>query len=183
MTMRMRVASIILLLALPATTLAHRLDEYLQATRFSLAADGIVLKMDLTPGVDVASLIFVSINTDRDGRISEAEGRTYAAQVLKEIVVEVDGRPLRLNLVSSQFPSFEEMRDGTGTIRIEAHAGWSGTPGLHTLFFQNNHKPDLGAYLVNALVPANRRIEISGQHRDFVQREMQLEFTLKPPAD
>ena len=179
MRMGKRIGFIVILLALPVTLLAHRLDEYLQAARLSLALDRIVLRADLTPGVDVAPLIFARINTNRDGRISDREGRAYANQVLKEIVLEVDGRRLRLDLVSSQFPSFQEMSGGTGAIRIEARAAWVGVPGRHSLFYQNNHRPDLGAYLVNALVPASREIEITEQHRDPLQREIRLAFKIE----
>jgi len=169
----------IILLVFPATILAHRLDEYLQATRLSLAADRIVVKTDMTPGVDVAPLVFSLINSNRDGRISEAEGRAYANQVLKETVVEVDGQRLHLELVNSQFPSFQEMNAGLGTIRIEASAKWTGVPGRHLLFYQNNHRPDLGAYLVNALIPASPEIEITAQNRDSRQREIRLGFDVK----
>jgi hypothetical protein len=174
-----RIGSVAILLVLPVTMLAHRLDEYLQATRLSLALDRVVLKMDLTPGVDVAPLIFALINTNRDGRISEAEGRAYANQVLKETVLEVDGHRQHLDLVSSQFPSFREMSAGTGTIRIEARAVWASAPGRHLLFYQNNHRPDLGAYLVNALIPASRDIEITTQDRDSRQREIRLGFDVQ----
>ena len=175
----MRIGYALILLTFPLTLLAHRLDEYLQATRLSLATDRIVLKMDLTPGVDLASMIFTLINTNRDGRISGAEGRAYANQVLKETILEVDGRRRPLDLVNSQFPSFQEMSAGTGVIRIEARAEWPGSPGRHSLLYQNNHRPNLGAYLVNALVPATREIEITGQRRDTFQRELRLDFKIE----
>jgi hypothetical protein len=168
----------IILLMFPATILAHRLDEYLQATRLAVAPDGIVLKIDLTPGIDVAPLVFSLINTNHDGRISPAEGRAYANQVLKETAIDVDGQRLHLELIDSQFPSFQEMNAGLGTIRIEARARWTSVPGRHLLFYQNNHRPDLGVYLVNALVPASREIEITDQHRDFRQREFRLTFKI-----
>src|SRR2546426_11329220 len=133
-----RIFSITILLALPATARAHRLDEYLQATRLSLAPDHILLKIDLTPGVDVAPAIFALINTDRDGLISEAEGKAYANRLLKDVVLEVDGQPRKLEVIRSQFPSFHEMQEGTGTIRIEARAAWWATRGRHLLFFRNN---------------------------------------------
>ncbi len=170
------ITSVAILLVFSATIFAHRLDEYLQSSRLSLALDRIVVKADLTPGVDVAPMIFALINTDRDGRISEAEGRTYANQVLNGMHLEVDGRALHLDLVSTQFPSFEDMRNGTGVIRIEARAAWASVPGRHSLFYQNNHRPDLGAYLVNALVPASSQIQITDQQRDFKQRAIRLEF-------
>ena len=57
MNVRLRSGLSAVLLLLPAVALAHRLDEYLQATRLSLALDRVVLKIDLTPGVDVAARV------------------------------------------------------------------------------------------------------------------------------
>jgi hypothetical protein len=165
--------------AFGATASAHRIDEYLQAARLALAPDRVTLEMDLTPGVDVAPLIFALINTNHDGSVSEAEGRAYATQLLKEIVLELDGHPQHLNLVRAQFPSFQEMSDGAGTIRIEAVARCVSTPGQHVLFYQNNHKNEISVYLVNALLPAGRNIEIEGQRRDPLQRGIQLNFTVR----
>jgi len=166
------------MLVLPVTARAHRLDEYLQAARLSLAPDHILLKIDLTPGVDVAPAIFALINTDRDGRISKAEEKAYSNRLLQDVVLEVDGRPHHLEIIQSQFPSFQEMQEGSGTIRIEARAEWRATPGHHVLFFRNNHKTDLGAYLVNALVPGSPEISITGQYRDPLQREFRLTFNV-----
>ena len=43
-----------LLLVLSASPSAHRLDEYLQAARLSLAHTRVELEIDLTPGASVA---------------------------------------------------------------------------------------------------------------------------------
>jgi hypothetical protein len=154
-------------------------DEYLQAARLSLGEDGIVVRLDLTPGIDIAPMVFSLINTNRDGRISGAEGRAYANQVLKEIVLEVDGKRQHLDLVSSAVPTFQEMSAGTGVIHIEARAVWAAATGRHSLSYRNNHRPDLGVYLVNALVPASRKFEITAQHHDWLQREFRLDFTVR----
>ena len=164
--------------AFGATASAHRIDEYLQAARLAIAPDRITVELDLTPGVDVAPLIFALINTNHDGTISEPEARAYASQLLKEIVLDLDGHPQRLSLVRAQFPSFREMSEGTGTIRIEAVAVCASSPGQHVLFYQNNHKNDISVYLVNALLPASRNIEITGQARDALQRGIRLSFTV-----
>jgi hypothetical protein len=161
-----------------ATAAAHRLDEYLQASRLLLARDRVVLEMDLTPGVDVAPMIFSLINKNRNGRISEAEGRAYANQVLKEVLLEVDGRRQRLDLVRYEFPAFQEMSAGEGPIRIEARAAWAGAAGQHLLFYRNDHQPGVGVYLVNALRPESN-IEITDQQRDRLQREIRLTFTVR----
>ena len=166
----------IVLLLFPATALAHQLNEYLQATRLVVARDRIVLKIDLTAGVDVAPLVFARIDTSRDGQISAAEGRAYARSVLNEIVMEVDGRKPPLEIVRVDFPTLEEMSLGVGIFRIEAHATWATSPGAHELFLRNNHRPDCGVYLVNALVPASPEIEITAQKRDPLQREIRVSF-------
>jgi len=180
MTTRAKSIALLLVFGLPVTMHAHRLDEYLQATRLSLAMDRIVVKIDLTPGVDVAPLIFTRINTRRTGRISGNEGRAYANQVLKDVVLEVDGKRQPLDFVSSQFPSYAEMASGTGVIRIEAGIAWRATSGDHSLVFQNNHSADFGAYLVTVLVPANPAIEITDQQRDVMQRGIRLAFKVAP---
>jgi nickel/cobalt transporter (NicO) family protein len=172
-----------LALAFPRVAAAHRLDEYLQATRISIESDQVGLEIDLTPGVDVAPMMFALINTDRDGRISAREGRAYANQVLKDLSLELDGRHQQLALVGSHFPSFQEMIAGIGTIRIEARSLVSSAEqGRYLLFYQNNHRPDGSVYLVNALVPASRAIEITEQNRDTRQRGLRLGFNVKSNA-
>ncbi len=64
---------------------AHRLDEYLQATRLSVALDRIELEIDLTPGVSIAERIVTAIDTDRDGRFSPAESDAYAAHGVERV--------------------------------------------------------------------------------------------------
>ena len=158
---------------------AHRLDEYLQATRLSLAANQIGVEIDLTPGVDVAQAIFAMINTDHDGTISPSEAAKYANQVVRETALEIDGHPSQLDVLRYEFPSFQEMNAGEGVIRIYARAVWRGSAGAHRLIYQNNHKTDLGVYLVNALRPGTPAIEIMEQHRDPYQRGMNLGFVLR----
>jgi hypothetical protein len=177
--MRNGIALLGVLLVFSQPSGAHRLDEYLQATRLSLAGDRIGLEIDLTPGVDVAPMIFALINTDHDGRISEREGRAYANRFLNELVLELDGQRLRLTLVGTYFPTFQQMSAGTGTIRIQAEARCANAHGLHSLFYQNNHMSEMSAYLVNALVPATRNIEITEQQRDEQQRGIRLSLTIR----
>jgi len=168
----------ILLIFAPGAS-AHRLDEYLQATRLSLAANQIGVEIDLTPGVDVAQAIFAMVNTDHDGTISPSEAARYANQVVRETALEIDGHRSRLDVLRYEFPSFQEMSAGEGTIRIYARAIWRGSAGAHRLVYQNNHKTDLGVYLVNALRPGTPAIEITEQRRDPYQRGMNLAFVLR----
>jgi nickel/cobalt exporter len=167
--------------AVPAA--AHRLDEYLQASRFSVHRNHVNVEIDLTAGVSVAPQVSASIDTDHDGRISEDEGREYAAQVLRSIELYVDKKPVTLMLTSDSFPDLGEMAAGTGIIRLRGTAKYAPlAAGSHDLFFRNMHEPKISVYLANALVPEDRQIEITGQQRDTGQRELTIDYRVLPEA-
>jgi hypothetical protein len=161
---------------------AHRLDEYLQAIRVGVSRDRVDLEIDLTPGVTVAAQVFDAIDTDHDGEISAAEGRAYASSVIAALVLDVDNRRERPALSGSRFPTLEQMSDGAGTIRLTATAPSKASMGRHMLRIRNDHRADIGVYLVNALVPADRDVDIVSQTRDAKQRELQLEYRIAPAS-
>jgi hypothetical protein len=174
-------AALVVWLGCPDTAGAHRLDEYLQATRLSIDLDRVGVEIDLTAGVNLAAQIFDSIDTDRDGRISVAEGEAYARQVLGSVVLSVDGRPTPITLVDSRFPELIDMSLGVGTIRVRATAqASSAAVGRHQISYLNRHQPDASVFLVNALVPADPRIQIAGQRRDVAQRGLVLDYRVSP---
>src|SRR5689334_18214255 len=85
------------LYATPA--LAHRLDEYLQASKISLDPAGLMVEIDLTPGSAVADRVIARMDTNLDGEVSAAERDEYASLVIREAVLEIDGRRAQLSLV------------------------------------------------------------------------------------
>src|SRR4051794_24005412 len=109
-------AAVAALLWIGSPASAHRLDEYLQATLISVEKDRVQLHIRLTPGVAVFPVVLAAIDTDRDGVISEAEQRAYAAQVLRDLSLTADGDRLTLRLASLTFPTTEEMKEGLGEI-------------------------------------------------------------------
>jgi hypothetical protein len=170
------------LLMLATGALAHRLDEYLQATRVSVAADRIELSIALTPGVAIVDRLLAVIDKDRDGRISEEESAAYAQRVLKDIRVEVDEKALAFRVVNNSFPTLDAVKAGVGVIRVEATAAIKRlSVGSHTLALTNSHLPGLSVYLVNALVPKDHAIKITKQTRDEFQKSYRLEFGVNPP--
>jgi len=170
-------------LATPAPAGAHRLDEYLQATRLSIDVERVRLEIDLTAGVAVAPEVFASIDTNRDGQISDAEGDAYARQMLRSVVLSVDGRPTPVTLIEIRFPQFREMSLGVGTIQVRAAANVSATgAGRHQISYLNTHRSEGSVYLVNALVPADPRIQIAGQQRDPAQHRLTLDYTVRADA-
>ena len=172
-----------LLLACPAPAAAHRLDEYLQASRISLARDRVEVEIDLTPGVNVAPQVVAFIDGDGDGALSPAERQGYAALVVRLVELEVDGSPAPLMLAGSEFPSLDEMRAGGGTIHLRARAAIPGpSTGRHELAYSNVHHPELSAYLINALAPPSG-VEIRSQQRDPWQRQLRLVYVSGSPLE
>jgi len=156
---------------------AHRLDEYLQATRLSVAIDQIDLEIDLTPGVSIAERIVNAIDTDRNGRFSPAESDAYARTVLNALSLTADQRALPLVPGEQVFPAREAMLEGLGTIRLRASAGLPGTPGgRHTIDYRNAYRAEASVYLANTLVPDDRRITIGAQDRDPLQQRLTVTY-------
>ena len=166
-----------LVLAFAANSFAHRLDEYLQATRIAVATNRIDLSIDLTPGAAVADQLLGVIDQDRDGQISEGERSDYARQFLKDIQLKLNEKPLTLSLVDISFPEPFEVRSGVGVIRLKANASVDPLAvGNHTLSLSNKHLPAISVYLVNALKPKDSTIQVNKQTRDELQKNYRLSF-------
>jgi hypothetical protein len=174
-------AAVLALAAVPATPGAHRLDEYLQASRVSVARDRIALEVDLTPGANIASEVIASLDRDGDAAISPIEAQSYGQSVLTDLAMELDGRPVSLTLTRVEVPTIGEMRDGMGAIRLQATASIDGSvAGRRNLHLQNDHQPEKSVYLANALVPDTADVRIVSQSRDPRQRDFTIEYTVEP---
>lgn len=156
--------------------IAHRLDEYLQATLISIEKDRVQAEIRLTPGVAVLPVVLAKIDSDADGSISEAEQHAYAESVLRDLSLTVDGDGLRLRLVSTKFPKIEEMKEGRGEIQLEVMGEVPVSSRNRRLVFENHHEGAIAAYLVNTLVPRDPNIRITGQNRNYKQSSYQLDY-------
>ncbi len=175
-----RVILWLVLLALPCSASAHRLDEYLQSTFVAIEPEGIKLQMNLTPGVAVAGPVLALIDRDGNDVVSTNEAATYAELVRRELSLRLDQRALDLTLTASEFPATEELRGGSGIIQLE----FSATPGTlksgaHELMLENRHQTNVSVYLVNAALPKSRAIKITRQTRNENQSVGQIEFAFQ----
>jgi hypothetical protein len=169
--------AVIAFLSLAVPVFPHRLDEYLQATIFSVEKDRVNAFMRLIPGVAVSSAVLSGIDTNKDGVLSEAEQRAYAERVIRDLSLTVDGHRLNPRLLSVNFPGVQEMKEGLGEIQIEFRAEVPGSGGSdRKLTFENHHQSRIAAYLVNCLVPRDRNIRIVAQHRNINQSFYQLDY-------
>jgi HupE/UreJ protein len=173
---RSLIVTAVVLLLNPGAVVPHRLDEYLQATIFSIDADHIQGSMRLVPGVAVASAIISGIDTDHDGLFSDAEQQAYAQGVLRDLALSADGTQLKLNLVSVEFPAIEQIEQGIGDIHINFSADLPAHAANRHLVFENRHRPAISVYLVNSLVPSDKNIQITAQSRNENQSSYQLDF-------
>ncbi|HVO96713.1 MAG TPA: hypothetical protein VMT15_01535 [Bryobacteraceae bacterium] len=181
--MNRRAATFGIWLAIISPAGAHRLDEYLQATRLSVGIARVEVEIDLTPGILLASNVFGWIDTNRDGQISDAEGLAYARAMLRSTVLKADGAPVQMTLEERSFPTFDAMSEGIGTIRLRATAAIPpAAPGRHQISFLNMHRPESSVYLVNVLVPENPRLQFGEQRRDVAQHGLTLDYTLRGDA-
>ena len=175
--MRRLAASLLLAIGLAGGASAHRLDEYLQATLIGVTRDGVDVEIGLTPGVAVLPAVMAAIDRNRDGRISPEEERAYAGDVLTDVELEVDGKPVPLRLIDSRFPTVQAMREGMGTIRLNLRADRAG----HELRFENRHLPRVSVYLVNCLASQDKSLLVGRPERDQAQRSIRFAYSFAEP--
>jgi hypothetical protein len=168
------------LVAATATLSAHRKDEYLQAARLAIDPGRVEIELDLTPGIAVAEDVLRAIDLDRNGALSPGETSAYVTSVMRDVSLDIDGQPLTVRELGTEFPGIESVRRGEGTIRLHLAAALPPlTAGPHRIRYKNAHRSEVGVYLANALVPSTDRVAVTGQDRDVDQRELRVDYRLR----
>jgi hypothetical protein len=173
MKYRLTVA-ILVLAAMPAR--AHRLDEYLQGTIVSVEKNRLHAEMLLTPGVAVFPFVMAGIDTNGDGVISADEQRAYAARVLSDLSFTIDGHRLTLSVISMQFSSVDDMKEGRGGIQFDFDAELPRGGRNRRLTIENRHLSRIAAYQVNCLVPQDPDLRVASQVRNYSQSIYELDY-------
>jgi len=156
--------------------LAHRVDEYLQATIISLQANQAQASMRLIPGVLVAPSVIDAIDRNHDGVFSESEQRAYAQRVLGDLSITIDGKTISPQLISWSFPAAAQMREGLGEIQIEYSVELPPGAQHRALTLANYHLNPSSVYLMNVVVPQDPNIRIVAQKRNEVQSVYELDY-------
>jgi hypothetical protein len=161
----------------PARLDAHQLDEYLQATRVSLSRNRVGLEIDLTPGATIAPDVLARLDRDRDNAISLIEAAAYGQLVLADLVLTLDERPVAMTLAHAEVAPIDSLRSGIGSIQLRlVGALESDATGSREVYFRNNHRPGISVYLVNALIPEDRDVSVTGQSRNATQQEVRIGY-------
>ncbi len=156
---------------------AHRLDEYLQATLFTVERGRVQGEITLTPGVAAFHFVMAGIDGDKNGVLSESEQRAYGERVLRDVTLTVDGRAVQPAFRQARFPTVEAMREGSGEIRVEFEGVLPrGGGARRKLIFENHHLSGISAYQVNCLVSPDAGLRLGVQSRNDSQSHYELEF-------
>jgi hypothetical protein len=173
----------VLSFAFGASLSAHRHDELLQAARISVEPDRVYVELNVTPGIAIADRVIRELDADGDGTLSLPEQHRYAEHLLERVALRVDDSlTLRPSLAGSSFPDLATIRSGEAPIAIRMEFPLPLLDvGAHRLAYRNNNTTDDSVYLANALVPESDRVAITAQQRDFDQRELIVDFTVREP--
>lgn len=167
----------------PAAIVAHPLDEYYQITTISVAPRRMTLAVELYPAVLVAPQLLPLMDSDGDETLSEAEQRAYIDRFMADLTFEVDGHSLPLTMGRLVFPTVLDLRTGGSVIRFDLTADLPADHrGDHRLFYQNNHQPDIGVYVVQAQSDQPQWVSINQFERDVFQQSIDAAYTIKADA-
>jgi len=170
------VVTVVLLASVVSPAFAHRTDEYLQATTIAVEKNRVAVELRLAPGVAVLRTVLTEIDTNGDGAITDAEQRTYAERVARDLSLSVDGVPVPLRVVSASAAPIADLREGLGEMHLAFAADLPPRDNARTLHFENRHLPRISAYLVNGLVPRDPDLHITAQARDSLQSSIDLTY-------
>jgi hypothetical protein len=180
--MRRFLPMLALLLALSRVAAAHPSDELVQAAYLQLTPDAVKLELDLTPGELVARAMLKRMDSNGDGALERREAEAYAAVVLHDLSLKVDGQSVALELKSVAMPQTGILLNGGGTLQLIASAALPTAAGAHTLEFTNANAPVKSGYLSNAFVQSER-LSMNRQTRNADQSAYHLEYTLAGTDD
>jgi hypothetical protein len=125
----------------PGCAMAHPVDEVVQSVYLFLGPEVVLLEVDLTPGSAVSGSVMGPLDADGDRRITNVEARDFAAMVLKQSSLMIDGEMLTLTVQSVTVPPYDMLEQAGDTLRIFASAVHADAAGAHVLHYVNGYVP------------------------------------------
>lgn len=167
------------LVAAPSMARAHA-EHYGQSAYLRVASDRVSLDLDLSPGSGVAAALIGKIDADGDQELSEKEQQRYAAEILGQLSLTIDGEPRPLVLSRVECPPARRLATGQDKLALSAVALLSPLPpGPHRLVFANHHAPVTSNYAAHAFGDA-ALVSFGRPERDAAQQQLSVSFELRP---
>ncbi len=178
----MRFAALALFL-FPGPAMAHPVDEVVQSVYLFLGADAVLLELDMTPGSAVSGSVTGPLDADPDRSITDAEARDFAAMVLEQSSLMIDGETLTLKVQSATAPPYDMLEQAGDTLRIFASAGHADTEGAHVLHYVNSYAPAKTLRDANIFLQPDGDwvYEVTAQDGSDDGSELTVRYTAAPP--
>jgi hypothetical protein len=173
-------AAALALLALAAgPALAHPYDEVVQGAYLTLAPGQVRLELDLTPGPAVAGALLAALDRNGDQKVTDQEARAYAAQVLSQSRLLLDGSAVRWRVERVSMPDYQSLKLQSDTLKIFAVADRPDRPGPHTLSYDNRYQPAKSQCIANIFLQPGGgwRYAVAGQKHSEDGRGLTVSFT------
>jgi nickel/cobalt transporter (NicO) family protein len=167
------------LFAAPAA--AHPTDEVVQQVYLAPAASGLGVRLDLTPGALVAPQFARTIDTDDNGRLTDAEIDAHVAAVQSAVAAQVDGRLVDLALTRRSYPPVDLLAAAGGTITLE----WTGAlpADAHQVVFTDRYEPGGRAAVQMSVLVADDPVELGRIGHADEGRTMTVALNLSTTPD
>ena len=159
---------------------AHPVDEVVQGAYLTLAAGQVRLELDLAPGAEVAEAFLTSLDTNRDQRITEVEARGFAARVLEQSTLLLDGVAVHWALDQVTVPAYQALRFGNDILRIQAIASRADSAGMHALSYRNRFQPAKSQRTANVFVQPGGgwTYQVTGQERTDDGQQLKVSYVV-----
>src|SRR5262249_4201094 len=108
------------------------------------------------------------------------EQRAYAQQVLRDLLVSIDGHKLKPRLQTVSFP-LADTKEGLGEIHIEFAADLPAGGPRRTFVIENRHQTAISVYLMNCLAPQDTNIRLVAQSRNQTQSFYRVDYEQSRP--
>lgn len=169
--------SLVAALFAAATAAAHA-SHHGQSAYVTVGPEGVLVELDMSPGSQVARQVVALLDTDADGALSVSEERAYASAVLRDLSLEIDGRPEQLEISTLDFPPIEHLASGESKLSLSFVGPKEAlSPGAHQLVFRNTHAPVTSAHQAHAIA-ADASIALGAPKRDASGDTLTATFTV-----
>ena len=125
---RSAVVATLALISLSSGLGAHPHSYVDQQVQLSMGLDVIDVTMIIVPSAEEGAAIFAHLDSGADGILSPQEATDFGAALINGMRLEVDGQVVGLSEPVAEVAEAEEIRAGTGAIRVKATAPVSLAP-------------------------------------------------------
>ena len=170
-------AAIVGLVATAPAASAHPSDELLQQVYLTPGAGGLVLDVELTPGVLVGPSFLPLLDHDSDGTVSPTEQADHVGDVQDALTVEVDGQRVPTRVARATYPDAALLGAGGGTIVLRLAADTPTSAGPRTVSVTDRYGPTKTLVQTSVTSDADSPVIVDDIQRDDSGQTMTVSYS------